>query len=249
MKIALVGTGQMGQAVAALAPRRGHEVVETFDSGHPLVEAGAQALGGADVVVDFSLPDVALDHLKIYCEADGHAVVGTTGWYDELDRVQGWVDASEAGILYAPNFSIGVAVMRRALEAVAPFIDRLPEYDAYVHEMHHTRKVDSPSGTAHMLGEVLVESLDRKSYVETEAQHDRIDPEALHVTSTRAGGVFGEHTAGFDSDYDRITIEHRAKSREGFAFGAVQSAEWLRGRTGLFTLDDVLDAWISGNRS
>lgn len=239
----------MGQAVAELASRRGHQVVEQFDSERPLVEAGGAALSGADVVVDFSLPDVALEHLKTYCEADCRAVVGTTGWYDELDRVSSWVEASEAGILYAPNFSIGVAVMQRALEAVAPFIDRLPEYDAYVHEMHHTRKVDSPSGTAHMLGEVLVKALDRKSYVETEAQHDRIDPEALHVTSTRAGGVFGEHTVGFDSDYDRITIEHRAKSREGFAFGAVQSAEWLQGRTGLFTLDDVLDEWVSQSAS
>lgn len=243
MKIALVGTGQMGQAVAALAPRRGHDIVKRFDSSDPLTEAGPAALSVADVVIDFSLPDVALDHLKIYCDSGCNAVVGTTGWYGALDRVAEWVDASEAGILYAPNFSIGVAVMQRALEAVGPLINRLPEYDAYVHEMHHTRKVDSPSGTAHMLGEVLVEALDRKSYVETETQHDRIDPEALHVTSTRAGGIFGEHTAGFDSDYDRITVEHRAKSREGFAFGAVQSAEWLQGRQGLFTLEDVLDAW------
>jgi len=95
-----------------------------------------------------------------------------------------------------------------------------------------------------MLGELLVEHLDRKTHIDPEAQHDRIDPEALHVSSTRTGSVYGEHTVGFDSPYDRISLEHRAKSRHGFAFGALKAAEWLVGRTGLFTLEDVLDDWV-----
>jgi 4-hydroxy-tetrahydrodipicolinate reductase len=95
-----------------------------------------------------------------------------------------------------------------------------------------------------MLGEALVEMLDRKSYVETETRHDQIDPEALHVTSTRCGSVFGEHTVGFDGSFDRIELSHSAKSRAGFAYGAVRAAEWLNGRTGLYTLDDVLDDWL-----
>jgi 4-hydroxy-tetrahydrodipicolinate reductase len=248
MDIALVGTGQMGEAVAGVAPERGHEVVARFDSTRPLTAASPDNLRGADVAIDFSLPDVALPHLRRYCRWQQPAVVGTTGWYDHLDDVAALVEEHDARVLYAPNFSIGVAVTKRALTAVAPLIDALEDYDAFVHEMHHTNKVDSPSGTAEMLAQVLVDGLERKSTVETETQHDRIDPEALHVTSTRAGSVFGEHTVGFDGSYDRIELSHTAKSRTGFAFGAVRAAEWLvenDGRRGLFTLDDVLDDWLS----
>jgi len=243
MNLAIVGTGQMGQAVAALAPDRDHTIVAEFDSDRPLADAPPGSFD-ADMVIDFSLPSVALDHLRWYCENDQPAVVGTTGWYDSLPQVRTWVEKHSATILYAPNFSIGVAVLRRAVASVGPLLDALPDYDAFVHEIHHTNKVDSPSGTARMLGEVLIDQLQRKTHIDAEAQHNRIDPEALHVSSTRAGSVFGEHTVAFDSPYDRIELEHRAKSRHGFAFGALQAAEWLRGRTGLFTLEDVLDDWV-----
>jgi len=245
MKIALVGTGQMGQAVARVAPDRGHEVVTRFDSERPFLEAAPSALDGVDVAVDFSLPDLAFDHVRQYCEWRQAAVVGTTGWYDNLDAVEGLVDEHEASLLYAPNFSIGVAVVRRALEAVTPLLNELDDYDPFVQEVHHTNKVDSPSGTAQILGEALVEALDRKEYVETETQHQRIDPDAVHVTSTRAGSVFGEHTVTFDGPYDQISVKHRAKNRQGFAAGAVRAAEWLQGRQGLFTLEDVLRDWLA----
>mgnify|MGYP002761268320 FL=1 len=244
MNIALVGTGQMGQAVADVAPDRGHDITCRFDSSRPLTGASPDNLRDVDVAIDFSLPSVALPHIQRYCHWHQPAVIGTTGWYDHLDDVRELVDEHDAGLLYAPNFSLGTAVLQRALAAVAPLIDQLEDYDAFVHEMHHTQKVDSPSGTAEMLGRTLVERLGRKSRVETEAQHDRIDPEALHVTSTRCGSVFGEHTVGFDGSFDRVELSHSAKSRAGFAYGAVRAAEWLDGRTGLFTLDDVLDDWL-----
>ena len=241
MKLALVGTGQMGQAVAALAPERGHAVVAQFDTKTPLTEAGGpEAFCGADVAIDFSLPEKALAHIERYCRWQQPAVVGTTGWYDDLSQVRAWVRAHKASLLYAPNFSIGVALLVRAVRAVLPLLDDTPEYDAFVHELHHTHKMDSPSGTARMLGEILREGLARKTRLETETQHDRIDAAALHVTSTRAGRTFGEHTVGFDSPFDQIRLTHEAKSRQGFAFGALRAAEWIRGRQGLFTLDDVL---------
>jgi 4-hydroxy-tetrahydrodipicolinate reductase len=244
MNIALVGTGQMGEAVNDVAPQRGHDVTARFDSSRPFTGASPDNLWDVDVAIDFSLPSVALSHIRRYCEWEQPAVIGTTGWYDHLDEVQELVDDQEASLLYAPNFSLGIAVARRALSAVGPLINQLEDYDAFVHEMHHTKKVDSPSGTAEMLGEALVEMLDRKSYVETETRHEQIDPEALHVTSTRCGSVFGEHTVGFDGSFDRIELSHSAKSRAGFAYGAVRAAEWLNGRTGLYTLDDVLDDWL-----
>ena len=244
MQLALVGTGQMGRAVAEEADTGPHTVVSRFDSDRPFLEAPRSALTDADVAIDFSLPDLARPHLRRYCEWRLPVVMGTTGWYDALDEVHSLVQRHDASVLYAPNFSIGVAVLSRALDQVTSLMDELDDYDAFVRELHHTKKADSPSGTARMLGEQIVDGLARKDHVESEAQHQRIDPSAVHVSSTRAGTTFGEHTVGFDSPFDRVALRHRAKNRRGFAVGALRAAEWLRGRTGLFTLDDVLDDWL-----
>lgn len=245
MKLALVGTGRMGQAVERLATERGHEIVARFDSEHPLPEVDENdALKGQEVVIDFSLPDVAVEHITRYCRWNQHAVIGTTGWYDEMNAVQAAVKASETGILYAPNFSIGVALLARALRTLAPLLDHLPDYDAALHETHHMGKVDSPSGTALLLAHIVLDGLSRKTHLATETQHQRINAEALHVTSARLGHVIGTHTLHFDSPFDELTLTHRAKNREGFAYGAVTAAEWLPGRQGLFTLDDVLADWL-----
>lgn len=244
MQIALIGTGQMGQAVAAVATEESHEVAPRFNSDRPFLDADRSTLDDVEVAVDFSLPSLAVPHLRRYCEWQVPVVMGTTGWYDALDEVRTLVQQHEASVLYAPNFSIGVAVLSRAVDHVTDLMDELDAYDAFVHEMHHTKKADSPSGTARMLGEQLVEGLERKDHIDPEAQHERIDPTAVHVSSTRVGTAFGEHTVGFDSPYDRIALHHRAKNRRGFAMGALRAAEWLRGRTGLFTLEDVLDDWL-----
>ncbi len=243
MKLALVGTGRMGRAVGELADERGHDVVARFDQKRPL-GASRDALGGADVAVDFSLPDVAADHIERYCRWGLPAVVGTTGWYDRLGDVRAWVAEHDASVLYAPNFSIGVALLVKAIRGVAPLLDKLPEYDVFIHEVHHVNKVDSPSGTALMLGESLVEGLERKTHLEVETQHQRISDNALHVTSSRAGEVIGMHTVACDSLFDELAFSHQAKNRKGFAFGAVKAAEWLPEKKGLFTLDDLLADWV-----
>ena len=245
MKLAIVGTGRMGQAVERLAGERGHEIIARFNSEHPLPDDDqASALQGIEVVIDFSLPDVAVEHITRYSRWNQHAVIGTTGWYDEMEAVQKAVDASEAGILYAPNFSMGVALLARALQTLMPLLEHLPDYDAALHETHHTGKVDSPSGTALLLANIVLDGLSRKTRLDTETQHQRIDPEALHVTSARLGHVIGTHTLHFDSPFDELTLTHRAKNREGFAYGAITAAEWLPGRHGLFTLDDMLADWL-----
>jgi 4-hydroxy-tetrahydrodipicolinate reductase len=248
MHLALVGTGQMGTAVEHVATDQGHDIVARFDSSTPFDEASPSALEEVDAAIDFSLPSLALAHIQQYCTWGVPAVVGTTGWYDELDSVEQWVADHEASLLYAPNFSMGVSVVRRALTGILPLLDELEAYDPFVQEVHHTKKVDSPSGTAQMLGGLLVKGLERKDHMETETQHQRIDPGAVHVTSTRAGTVFGEHTVAFDGPYDQITLGHRAKNRKGFAAGAVQAAEWLVDRQGLFSLDDMLDDLLTEPR-
>jgi 4-hydroxy-tetrahydrodipicolinate reductase len=242
LNVALVGTGRMGQAVeAAIAAGGHHRVVARFDEHQPLLDArDPDALNGADVAIDFSAPDVALDHIHRYCFWGLDAVVGTTGWYDDAEKVAEWVEEGQNGLLYAPNFSLGVSALVRALRGALPLLERLEEYDPFVHEVHHTGKVDSPSGTALLLAETVLDGLSRKSRIEPETQHGRIDAEALHVTSTRAGAVFGEHTVVFDSEYDQLSFRHVAKGRQAFAAGAVRAAEWVAGRSGLFTLDDLL---------
>lgn len=234
----------MGQAVASVAADAGHEIGTRFDSNRPFAAVEKSAVGDVDVAIDFSLPSLALTHIRRYCEWNLPAVVGTTGWYDELDRVEQLVADRDASLLYAPNFSMGIAIVRTALGGMLPLLDQLEDYDPFVQEVHHTKKVDSPSGTAHMLGEQIVEGLERKDHVETEPQHQRIASSAVHVTSTRAGTVYGEHTVGVDGPYDQITVGHRAKNREGFASGAVRAAEWLKGRQGFFSLDDMLNDWL-----
>lgn len=235
----------MGQAVEALALQRGHDVAARFSTQHPLAAAeDASALRDADVVIDFSLPGLVLGHINQYCRWNQAAVIGTTGWYEGLDQVRAWVAESEAALLYAPNFSLGVALLTRALHGLAPLLERLPEYDVALHEIHHTGKVDSPSGTALLLARVLLDGLSRKTHLASETQHQRIDPQALHVTSSRLGSVFGEHTVYLDSPFDAIALSHQAKNRDGFAFGALKAAEWLPGRQGLFTLDDLLADWL-----
>ena len=245
MKFALVGTGQMGQAVAREAEAESHEVVARFHSDQPFLDASRSAVRKADMAVDFSRPELAVPHLRRCCEWQVPLVMGTTGWYDALDEAQALVQQHDASVLYAPNFSIGVAVLSRALDHVTQLMDELDDYDAFVQELHHTKKADSPSGTAQMLATQIVDGLDRKDHVEPETQHQRIDPSAVHVSATRAGTAFGEHTVGFDSPFDRVALRHRAKNRRGFATGVLRAAEWLTGRTGLFTLDDVLDDWLN----
>ena len=253
MNIALVGTGRMGRAVADEAERRGHAVVARFSSQHPFLDADdPDALCGADVCVDFSQPDLALDHLHRYAFWGVDAVVGTTGWGDERGKVRAWMDEAGTAAVYAPNFSLGVALLVRALRGALPLLDQLPDFDPFVHETHHTGKLDSPSGTARLLADELLAGLERKTHIETETQHGAIEGAALHVTSARAGHVFGEHEVGIDGPHDRIALRHVAKGREGFAAGAVRAAEWLGAapRTGLFSLDDVIDDWAkpSGDR-
>ena len=242
MTLALVGTGRMGQAVEAVAQERGHTIAARFDAERPLLDSrDPEALNGAEVCIDFTTPDLALDHLHQYAFWGVDAVIGTTGWYDDLPKVREWVDEGQNGVLYAPNFSLGVALVQRALRAMLPLLDALEDYDPWIHEVHHTGKVDSPSGTALALAETVCEGLARKTRIEPETQHGAIDAASLHVTSARAGRVFGEHTVAFDSAVDRIEIVHRAKDRRAFAVGAVRAAEWIHGRSGLFTLDDMLD--------
>ena len=245
MKIALAGTGKTGQTIERMALEQGHEIVARFNSANPVLDQATDTLVHCDVVIDFSKPELALPHIALYCKLDLNAVIGTTGWYDHLPDVEDHVADSDCALLYAPNFSIGVAVLSRLVEKAALLFDKLPEYDAAVHEAHHQYKLDSPSGTALHLADILIDHIDRKKNIATETQHQKIPASELHVTSQRLGHIFGRHTITFDSPYDNVILRHDAKNRDGFAFGALRAAEWIIDKEGLFTLDDLLTDWLA----
>ena len=234
MKIALIGYGKMGREIEGVALERGHSIVATFDIDRP---ADVASLAGVDVCIEFSTPQTVISNIRIALEAGRDIVVGTTGWYDQLPEIRKSVRSS--GLLYSPNFSIGVNIFFRIVAKAAELMNNAPDYDLYVHELHHRQKADSPSGTALRLAEILLDRTDRKTEMETGRVDGKINPNSLHVSSTRIGTVAGTHTVGFESAADLIEIQHVAKNRRGFALGAVRAAEWLHGRKGVFTMDDI----------
>ena len=234
MRIALIGYGKMGHEIEAAAVSQGETIAKTFDIGNPVDVA---SLADVDVCIEFSTPQTVLQNIRVALEARKDIVVGTTGWYDHVPEIRKLV--KDSGLLYSPNFSIGVNIAFRLAKAAAELMNNASQYDPYIQEVHHRQKVDSPSGTALKFAEILLAGIHRKTKIQTQALDRRIDPEELHVSSTRVGTFAGTHTVGFDSDADLIEITHTAKSRRGFALGAVRAAQWLKGRKGVFTMDDV----------
>jgi 4-hydroxy-tetrahydrodipicolinate reductase len=166
--------------------------------------------------------------------------VGTTGWNERVDEVKKIVRESGTGLVYASNFSLGVNLFLGIVRHAARLMDPYPGYDASIHEIHHRGKADSPSGTALMLASAMLEGLGRKHGVLPGTPEGTLLPEQLHLTSTRVGSVTGTHEVLFDSEADAITLIHTAKTRAGFAVGALVAAEWLKGKSGVFTMADVI---------
>lgn len=233
MKIALIGYGKMGREIERLALEQGDTIVSIFDIDTLPTESG---LAEAEVCIDFSVPDAVVHNLKMAADAGVDMVVGTTGWYEHLEEVRKWFDSS--GLVYAENFSIGVNVFYRLVRQAADLLGARG-YDVFVAEEHHRGKLDSPSGTALRIGKILLDSLESKTRIVTEPGPGAIAPEALQISSLRAGSISGVHRVGFDSAADTIELRHVARNRTGFAMGALLAARWVRGRRGVFTMDDV----------
>jgi len=236
MKIALVGYGRMGKEIEKLAPELGHEIETVFDEYSPLDESSS--LSDSNVLIDFSLGRAVLNVLRVAALKRVPVVEGTTGWSDQLQEAKAIEGLT---MVYSPNFSMGVYQFTQLVRATARLLGPLGYYDTYVHEWHHSGKADSPSGTATLLAEVLIDELENKSRTMFESCHRKIEPDELHVTSTRVGRIPGSHEVGFDSEYDQIQLRHIAQGRVGLAFGALKAAEWIVGREGIFTMDD----WMS----
>lgn len=246
MQIALLGYGRMGRAVEAVARERGHEMTLTIRAADA-PEVGGDELDArletADVAVDFSTASAVPAHTAWAARAGVDLVVGTTGWEASRDEVLALAREGGIGFLHAPNFSLGAQLLFR-LAAVAGSLAASGGYDVHVLETHHRHKADRPSGTALRLAEILTEALP-----EERGEGDGpADPGPPSVTSIRVGESPGVHVVGLEGPEDRLELRHEARGRRGFARGAVEAAEWLRGRTGVFTLDDLLDERLAGAR-
>lgn len=249
MRIALIGYGNMGTALAKSAQDRGHEISVIIDPQAP--EATAQsvdfaALTGAEVALDFSKADNVENSVRACAEAGIPLVIGTTGWYDRMDAVRKLADGSSGkkptAFLWSSNFSIGVHMYFRIIKEAARLMNNAEEYDIWGHEIHHAGKADSPSGTAKTLEKILLEAIKRKkSVLEEKLDRKRTDSE-IHFSSVRGGLVNFGHTIGFDSAADRILVTHEARNRDGYALGAIKAAEWLMGKSGWYSMDDYLDS-------
>lgn len=226
MKIALIGYGKMGKMLDRLAAERGHEVVARIDPKGNTPTIDAASLKNADVCIEFTHPDKALDNIRKIARLKKNLVVGTTGWYGHLDEVKAVVAEHGIGFLYAPNFSVGATLFLKIVAEAAAIIGSNSPYDVAGYEAHHNQKVDAPSGLAKEVIKAVAEKLNRKE---------------IPFTSLRCGSIPGTHRVIFDSPVDTITITHEARNREGFAHGSLAAAEWLEGKTGFYTLEDLME--------
>lgn len=223
MKIALFGYGKMGKKIEAAAFDRGHSVCARFTSS--LFDE--QLLKEADLCIDFSVPEAVVDHVRLAATHNKEIVIGTTGWLGHIDTVKTIALQHSIGLLYSPNFSIGVYLFKKIAAYAASLFDPFAEYDSALIELHHNAKKDAPSGTALQLAQSV------------EAEMKRV--EKLPIASLRCGSAPGKHTLLFDSPCDSLSITHEARNREGFALGAVHAAEWLIGRKGVYSFDDYME--------
>ena len=232
MKILLIGYGKMGKAVEKIALSRGHEIVGRADIGtNDTIKAGA------DVAIEFTQPESAVDNIRKCLGAGLPVVVGTTGWLSKLDAVQEMVASQNGTVFYASNFSLGVNIFFKVSEYLARLMNSQTGYEVEIHETHHTAKKDAPSGTAITLADGIIRNLGWKQQWVNRTTQGKGD---LVIHSHRIDPAPGTHVVNYHSSVDDIELKHTAHSREGFAHGAVMVAEWIRGRKGLLNMDNFL---------
>ncbi len=231
MNIALFGYGKMGKMIGQIAQERGHAIVAKIDVGTADVDYGAM-----DVAIDFSTPDAAFENIT-NCFKNGVPVIsGTTGWLTKYNEAVKICGENEGAFIYASNFSLGVNIFFELNAYLAKMMSNLEQYRVSMEEIHHTQKLDAPSGTAITLAEGIIKNSNYENWT-LEATGDKTIP----ITSVREGMVPGTHSIHYKSDVDSIEIKHTAHNRQGFALGAVIAAEWIQGKTGVFSMKDVLN--------
>lgn len=234
---ALVGYGAMGKEIEKQAIDKNINITHIFDLDRTFSRDEKYDF---DVAIEFTQPDSVIDNIKMLAEAGKNIVVGTTGWQSKTHEIKSIVKSNKIGLVWAPNFSIGMNIFFKIVQQSAFMFSDYEDYDIFLHELHHKRKKDSPSGTATALADIILRNNNHKREILTETSHKQIMPEQLHVSSTRGGEIFGTHTVYIDSLADTIELTHRARTRSGFALGAIKAAELIYGKQGFFEFSELL---------
>lgn len=227
MKIALIGYGKMGRIIEKLAEEKGVEIVLRIDESN--AENLSEKLKSADVAIDFSKSEAVRRNVEACLSAEIPLVEGTTGWNAQKEEIKNLIESNNGAFVFGANFSIGVNLFYRIVDFAAGLFAKFDDYEVYIEEQHHSRKPDAPSGTALKLKDIV------SGHIEKD----------FSVSATRAGKIPGTHRVGFDGAADQILLEHFARSREGFASGAIFAAQWIVGRKGFYEFTDVMDELLN----
>mgnify|MGYP000208997713 CR=1 FL=1 len=238
MKIALFGYGKMGKEIEAIALERGHTITARVDSKNPV---SSFDYSDTDVIIEFSRPESAVENMTFAMDNGIPIVVGTTGWYEELGQIEATCKEQQGAVLHATNFSLGVNAFFAVNRYLAKIMNQLDEYSAEVVEIHHTEKLDAPSGTGISLTEQIIEHHDRYTQWQNDKAEAVSEKNIIPIASQRLPKVPGTHEVKYKSTIDTIEIKHTAHNRKGFALGSVLAAEWIKGKTGVYTMQDVLN--------
>ena len=231
MKIALLGYGRMGKEIEKIALSRGHEIVIRKDVDDEI------DITRADVAIDFSVPHSAFNNIKNCIDNNVPVISGTTGWLEKYEEAVALCEEKNSAFIYASNYSLGVNIFFELNKQLAKMMRSLEDYNISMEEIHHTKKLDAPSGTAITLAEGIIENSTKENW----ELGDKTSKENIPIIAKRIPEVPGTHTVWYDSEVDSIEIKHTANNRKGFALGAVVAAEWILGKKGVFTMKDVLN--------
>lgn len=238
MKIALIGYGKMGKEIEKIALTRGHEIVARINRSANLTDLLSSS---ADVAIEFTSPDAAQTHIEFCLEYNIPVVIGTTGWYASLENLKDQCTKQNGSMLYATNFSLGVNIFFAVNKYLAGLMNQFGNYKASMTEIHHTQKLDAPSGTAISLAEQIIEKHTQYTSWRNVKKSETESADVLSIESLRLPDVPGTHEVRYESETDTLEIKHTAHNRSGFALGAVIAAEWIQGKKGIFTMNNVLN--------
>jgi len=232
MKIALIGYGAMGKLIETLAENKNHEIAIVIDESDAKLSAGelAEKLKNVDAAIDFSVAEAVKRNVEACVLANVPLVEGTTGWNSERENIKKLIEDNDGAFCFGANFSIGVNLFYKITDYASALFAKFEDYEAFIEEQHHSRKKDAPSGTALKLKAIVSKNITKD----------------FSISATRAGNIPGTHRVGFDGNADQILLEHFARSREGFASGAILAAEWIAGRKGFYEFTDVMDEILKG---
>ena len=233
MKIAIIGYGKMGKLIEKIAKERGADIFMIINDSNWI----SSDIEGADVAIEFSCPESAVENIHKSLKVGVPIVVGTTGWYDKLDQVKQWVVNYDSAFLAATNFSIGVNIFYEINKKLASLMNFNSSYKPIVKEIHHTQKLDSPSGTAITIADQIIDKLNDYNKWE---EADKVDSKTIQIVAKREENIPGTHEVVYENNIDKLSISHKAKNRNGFALGAVVAAEFLAGKKGIYTMSDII---------